>query len=111
MNKAKVTGSLRGIPRGLENWGDLGQWGKQKSVLSGTALSTLAPLGILGLFAVLSWFEQVIKAHHPTAAKFLSWIDGAVGVIIFLVFVSGIIFVVVYHLRIRAHDTPKTLSR
>jgi len=105
--KAKVTGSIRGMPKGVVNWGDLQEWSEQKSRLGG-----LKPLGVIIAVAFLwSWAKSLIAPHYPTINKFGEWVFNAIAVLGGLVFVSMLLFLIVYSLRVQSRSTPKSLSR
>jgi hypothetical protein len=106
-DKAKLTGSIRGIPKGVENWGDLQEWSQQKSKLSGL----LFPLGAFVLLGILSWVKDLIAPHFPAINKYTEWLGGAVAVLGGLLLVSVLAFIIAYSLRTRSRATPKSLSR
>jgi len=107
INNVKVTGSLRGIPRGLEDWGDLQEWSEQK-----VRFSVAAPqLIIMAVLIAFAWIRGLTVAHYPTAAKYFDWMLSAFGLFVALVIVSVIAFLVYYSFRTRARITPKALSR
>ncbi len=59
--KAKVTGSIRGIPKGVENWGGLQEWSEQKSRFSG-----LVPMAVfVAVISVLSLVKTRLPCTIP----------------------------------------------
>src|SRR6267142_1742871 len=107
IGKAKVTGSIRGIPKGVENWGDLQEWSEQKS-----RLGALKPLGVIVAVAfLLNWAKSLIAPHYPTVNKFGEWLGIAIALLGGLLFVSVLFFLIVYSLRAQSRSTPKSLSR
>jgi hypothetical protein len=105
--KAKVTGSIRGIPGGLENWGDLQEWSEQKSRFSG--------LGYLALFVavifILSWVKDQIARYYPAINKVSEWLALAGAALVGLIVLSAVLFAIVDTVRTRSRATPKSLSR
>jgi hypothetical protein len=107
MNKAKLTGSLRGIPEGLENWGDLASWGDQKIKLSG-----FTPLAVvIAVMLAFDWIKSLVVAHHPAATKYFDWVVAALFLGIVLLAASAVTMVVVFVVRARSRIAPKALSR
>jgi hypothetical protein len=106
-NKSKVLGSLRGIPNGVENWGDLQEWSSHKS----RGLGLLVPLGVPAIFLILIWLKSLIAPHYPAINVISVWMIGILGGIVVLLMLSGVIFMMVYTLRTRSRMTPKSLSR
>jgi len=68
--KAKVTGSIRGISKGVKNWGDLQEWSEQKSRFSGLGYLVLLD----AIVATLSWIEDKIDHYHPAINKYTGWL-------------------------------------
>ena len=109
--KAKVTGSIRGIPKGLENWGGLQEWSEQKSRLSELRSLALVGFGLPAIFLILTWLKNLIAAHYPPINKYTQWLFGAVLVFGGLLFLAAFLFLIAYSLRTRSRTTPKSLSR
>jgi hypothetical protein len=105
--KAKVTGSIRGMPKGVENWGDLQEWSEQKSRFSG--------LGFLAVFVailfILGWIKDKIAAYYPAINKYTEWLLAVVVVMFLLSVISAVLFSIARSLRTRSRATPKSLSR
>jgi hypothetical protein len=107
MNKAKVAGSIRGIPRGLEDWGDLQEWSEQKRRFSG-----LVPMLILLATGIaFSLIKDFVVSRYPATTKYFDWMFGAFGLLVGLVMISAIVFVIIHSFRAKSRATPKTLSR
>jgi len=106
-DKSKVLGSLRGIPSGVENWGDLQEWSSHKS----RGLGLLVPLGIPAVFLLLVWLKGLIAPHYPAINVISAWVVGVFGAVVLLVMLSATIFMIVYTLWTRSRVTPKSLSR
>ena len=105
--KAKVTGSIRGLPKGVENWGDLQEWSEQKSRFSG-----LRPLALfVAVLFILSLIKDKIAQYYPAINKYTGWLANAVAVLGGLIFFSIFVFVIAYSLHARSRATPKSLSR
>jgi hypothetical protein len=108
MGSVKVRGSLRGIPRGLENWGDLQEWSQQKSQIS----NALAPLLFLAAVCIpLYWIKYLTVSHYPAATKYFDWIGAALGLITVVVMFLGVITLLVHLILAQSRTTPKSLSR
>jgi hypothetical protein len=106
-SKAKVTGSIRGIPKGVENWGDLQEWSEQKSRFSG-----LGPFALLlAVLSVLSLAKNAIAPHYPAINKYAEWLLEAAVAFVMLIFFCLILFLIGYSLHTRSRATPKSLSR
>ena len=104
---AKVTGSLRGIPRGLENWGDLKEWSEQKS-----RFSNLIPmLTFAVVVGVISWIRSLVVTHYPAATKWFEWMLGAFLSFWVLTVVIGVGVFVIHSFRAGSRAAPKRLSR
>jgi hypothetical protein len=105
--KAKMTGSIRGIPKGVENWGDLQEWSEQKSRVSG-----LRPLALLvAVLFFLTWIKDKIAQYYPVINKYSQWLVNAIAALGILIFFSLFVFVIAYSLHARSRATPKSLSR
>jgi hypothetical protein len=107
MGSVKVKGSVRGIPRGVENWGDLQEWSQQKRQIS----NALAPLLVLAVCIPLYWIKNLIVNHHPSAIKYFDWILSAFGLVVFLVILFGIVSLIVFLFVAQSRTTPNSLSR
>jgi hypothetical protein len=110
-DKSKVIGSIRGIPKGVENWGDLHEWNEQKSRLA-NSVSGLLPLGAIIVVAlVYNWVKDPLSHRLPVLAKLVLWAGQLVGALLTVLIVSIPIFIVYYSLRTRSRTIPKSLSR
>jgi hypothetical protein len=105
--KAKLTGSIRGIPKGVENWGDLQEWSEQKSRFSG--LGNL--VGFVAALAGLNLAKGAIAPHYPAINKYSEWLLEAGAALMMLIFFCVILFLIGYSLHTRSRATPKSLSR
>ncbi len=105
-----VTGSVRGISRGVENWGYLQGWEEQKSRLTGTFNGLLIWGALIATLISFSWLEDTVAPRHPALALLMERI--IVGAISLVALFIGLVIVVVtvYSLRTRARRAPKTLS-
>jgi hypothetical protein len=106
-DKAKVTGSIRGIPKGVENWGDLQEWSEQKSRI-GEFRFIAVFIAVLLLF---SWIKGLIAPHYPAINKYTEWLGNVFAILAGLLIVSVVLFIIIYSLRARSRSTPKSLSR
>jgi hypothetical protein len=107
MKKGKVTGSLRGIPRGVEYWGDLQEWSDRKS-----QFSEFIPLGIfLAILIPIFWFGSFLVKRHASLAVYFNEFD----VVAILLFFAGIFASSIREisriLRAGSRATPKAVSR
>jgi hypothetical protein len=105
--KTKVTGSIRGIPKGVENWGDLQEWSEQESRFSSLGYLAL----FVAIFLILSWIKDKIARYYPAINKYTDWLVAAAVVVCGLFILSLILFGIGYSLRTRSRVTPKSLSR
>src|SRR5271154_4018409 len=79
---ARVTGSLRGIPRGLENWGDLEEWVVRKNRLIRILSESIPQLLLLVVVALgLKWSSALLTTHFPATAKYFPLFQGRSKVI------------------------------
>jgi len=108
-DKAKVTGSIRGIPKGAENWGDLQEWSEQKSRLSNSGLGYIALFLAVSVF--LSWVKDLLAVRYPAVNRYTQWLLGAAAALGALLFLSVLVFIIAYTLHTRSRATPKSLSR
>lgn len=112
-NTARLTGSIKGISKGVEDWGDLQDWSEQKSRLANSlaGLAGLLPIGaviVIGL--VFNWVEDLSSHRLPVLAKLMSWTGQLVEVLLTVLIVFIPIFIVYYSLRTRSRTIPKSLS-
>jgi hypothetical protein len=105
--KAKLTGSIRGIPKGVENWGDLQEWSEQKSRIGNLKFAGV----LIAVVTLFSWAKGLLAAHYPAINKYTDWFGPALGVLAVFLIVSLFLFIVVYTVRARLRSTPKSLSR
>jgi len=104
--RPRITGSLRGIPKGVENWGTLWNWEKGKSPLdelrrSLTALGAIVTVGGMAIFLV-----NYLRKAHPNAMSILDLaFNVAMSAIIGGVFLVFIILLWVGQVR----RSPKSL--
>jgi hypothetical protein len=105
--KAKVTGSIRGIAKGVEDWGGLQEWSEQKSRVSGLGHTAMFAGGLV----VLTVAKNAIARHYPAINKYTDWLFGAAVALVLLLVFCGILFAIAYSLRTRSRATPKSLSR
>lgn len=114
-NTARVTGSIKGISKGVEDWGDLQEWSEQKSRLANSlaSLAGLLPVGIIVVVGLLfNRLKEDLSSHHlPVLAKLMSWTGQLFGALLTVLVVSIPIFIVYYSLRTRSRTIPKSLSR
>src|SRR5258708_1693104 len=110
-DKAKVSGSIRGIPKGVENWGDLQEWSEQKSRLSSTGLQVSVPFVFGVALIILTWIKNRLAMVYPGINKYTDWLIRAVGVLFGIALLSLFVFVIYYSLHARSRATPKSLSR
>jgi hypothetical protein len=106
-SKLTMTGSLMGIPRGVENWGDLQEWSDQKSRMGNLKHAA----GLVVVLLLLAWSKDLIAQHYPTINKYTDWFVDAVVILGMLLIGSVVLFVIAYSFRARSRSTPKTLSR
>ncbi len=105
--KARVTGSIRGIPKGVENWGDLQEWSEQKSRFSDLRYVAF----FVAIFFILNWLKDLVAVHYPAINKYTQWLAGAAAVLVGLFFLAVFVFIIAYSVRTRSRATPKSLSR
>jgi len=105
--KAKVTGSIRGLPKGVENWGDLQEWSERKSRFSGLWYVVL----FAAVVSILNWTKDWIARYHPAIDKYTGWLGGAFAALVALFLLSLFLSFIVQSLRLRSRATPKSLSR
>ncbi len=105
--KAKVTGSIRGIPKGVENWGDLQEWSEQKSRFSGLRYMAF----LVAILLTLNWLKNLAAPHYPPINKYAEWFVDAIAVLGGLLFLAVFVFIIAYSVHIRSRATPKSLSR
>jgi len=105
--KAKLTGSIRGIAKGVEYWGDLLEWSEQKSRFSSLRHMALFVAAVV----VLSLMKDVIARHYPATVKYGEWLAAAAIALVLLIFLGAFLFGVAYSLHTRSRATPKSLSR
>jgi hypothetical protein len=110
-DKAKLTGSIRGIPKGVENWGDLREWSEQKSRLFNSGSGLLIPFACVILLMILTWVKSLIAPHFPAINRFTEWLAGAFAVLGVLLFLFLFLFVLAHSIHTRSRATPKSLSR
>jgi hypothetical protein len=108
-DRAKVTGSIRGIPKGVENWGDLQEWSNQKAQLSNRGFGFVA-LAVI-VISVLTWIKDQIAPRYPAINRYTQWLAGAFGILAVLFVLSIFGFLVTHIVRTRSRATPKSLSR
>jgi hypothetical protein len=108
MGSVKVKGSVRGVPRGLENWGDLQEWSQQKSKIS----NALAPLLFLAAVCIpLYWIKHSIVSHYPAATKYFDMIGaGFVVLMVVLMFLAAVSLLASLFIA-QSRTTPDSLSR
>jgi hypothetical protein len=109
--KAKVTGSLRGISRGVESWGDLQEWDEQKSRLASSSSGLVGPGAFMVVVLLFGWLRNMAGRKHPSIAAVMDLIATGFGLLIAVFFISIVGFIVIYSLRARSRATPKALSR
>src|SRR6266436_2020496 len=106
-NETKVTGSIRGIPKGVENWGGLQEWSEQKSRFSG--FGYLA--GFVAFILFLTWVKDRIAAHYPAINKYTDWLAAAGALFGVLMIFSMFVYSIARSFRAGARAIPKSLSR
>ena len=110
-NTARLTGSIKGISKGAEDWGDLQEWSQQKSQLAISASGLVGVGAIIVIALVFNWVKDLLSHRLPVLAKLMFWAGQLVEVLVTLLFVSIPIFIVYYSLRTRLRTIPKSLSR
>jgi hypothetical protein len=106
--KAKVTGSIRGIAKGVEDWGDLQEWSQHKSQLANLAFSTM-PIVVVVL--LLNWIRGRLGVRYPFINKFADWLGNAFVGFVALLFLAGFVFLIYHSFHTRSRATPKSLTR
>jgi hypothetical protein len=108
--KAIVTGSLKGIPKGVEDWGDLQEWSAGKSYLN-----QFTPVAVFyGVILLMALLGKSLVSKYPFIAKLGNWLGYALGVLLLIAVVAGAFHVSVKFfkfLRAGSRSTPKSLSR
>jgi hypothetical protein len=113
-NTARLTGSIKGISKGVEDWGDLQEWSEQKSRLANSLAGLLGLLPVGAIIIIGLVFNRVkdLSSHRlPVLAKLMSWTGQLFGALLTVLIVSIPIFIVYYSLRTRSRTIPKSLSR
>jgi hypothetical protein len=108
--KAKVTGSLKGIPKGVEDWGDLQEWSMGKSYLN-----QFIPLGVsYAVIALVILLGKSLVSKYPFIAKLGNWLAIVFGGLVLIGVAAGAFHVSVKFFkffRAGSRSTPKSLSR
>jgi hypothetical protein len=107
IGKTKVTGSIRGMPKGVQNWGDLQEWTEQKSKIGNLRYAAT----FVAILLLLTWVKDLIAAHYPAINKFTEWLSYAFAILAGLFVSCLVLFTIGYSLRARSRSTPKSLSR
>jgi hypothetical protein len=108
---ASVRGSIRGIPKGAENWGYLSDWGRRKTAGWESAAASATILGPLGLALILHWLQNVAAPKHPTLASIFGILGFAILCAVAGLFVIAILFALGFTARSFWRRLPKSLSR
>lgn len=105
-NTAKLTGSIKGVAKGAEDWGNLTLW-EEKKDFRPVGYTVMA--GAIVIF--LTWLKDRIAPKYPivnTVSNVLGRVVGfAVAVMLVAVIATGIYFAV----QTRSRTIPKSLSR
>jgi hypothetical protein len=109
--KANVTGSVRGIPKGAENWGDLSDWERQKSSLSEIRTAFVIPAAFLVLLLLLKWLQNILAKNHPALASAIGSAPLYFLTLVGALFCLAILFAFGYTVLSYWHSLPKSLSR
>jgi hypothetical protein len=105
-----VKGSIRGFPKGVEDWGYLSDWQRQPSRWEG-AIGTATVVGPIILAFTMDWLQKTIAPRHPTLASIVRYVFVAIVLVYAGLFVAAILFAVGTVARDRWRRLPKSLSR
>jgi hypothetical protein len=108
---ANITGSVRGIPKGAENWGYLSDWERPNHSFSQQMASVAFPFAPLVLALMLEWLRRILAKNHPAAASLIGYIALGVVVTVFGLFGLALLFGFGYIARSFWRRLPKSLSR
>jgi hypothetical protein len=107
-NTAKLTGSIKGIAKGVEDWGDLTLWEEQRS-------RSLKPLAyIIGSGVVLlliSWLKDRMAPKYPILNTISNWVGAVFVLLILLLMLTAVIAFLYQTIQTRSRTIPKSLSR
>jgi hypothetical protein len=108
--KAKVTGSLKGIPKGVEDWGGLQEWREGKSYLN---QFTPLILTYATIFLMILLGKSLVS-KYPFIAKLGDWLAYVFGGLALIGVAIGVFYVFVKFFkffRAGSRSAPKSLSR
>ena len=108
--KARVTGSVRGIPKGVSNWGGLLNWETQKS-----SVSDVWPIVIMMAIFLIplllgQWLQSILTKKHPTAASAIGYASYSPLVLFGIVLCVAAILALGYTVRTFWRRLPISLS-
>jgi hypothetical protein len=107
-NTARLTGSIKGVAKGVEDWGHLRVWDEERS-------TSLKPFGyMMGIGVVLLlllWLKDRLAPQYPFLNTIYEWVGAAFLFVILLVFLIAISAGLYLAVQTRSRTIPKTLSR
>jgi len=111
IGRLNIGGSVRGIPKGVENWGYLSDWDSQgPSRLQAAAFSAIIA-GPIILAVILDWLQKTLAPRHAAIASVIGYVLVGLVSAIAALFISAILFAVISTASSRWRRLPKSLSR
>lgn len=105
-NTAKLTGSIKGVAKGVEDWGNLRLWEEQRSKKPVAYMVGL----ILVLFLLLR-LKDHLALRYPVVNTISDWVGTAFVLVFSLMLLIAISVALYQAVQTRARTIPKPLSR
>ena len=105
-NTAKLTGSIKGVAKGIEDWGNLKLWEEQRSR---TPLAYIVGTGVILLLLV--WLKDRLAPKYPVLNTISDWVGTAFVSVFLLMFLTATSVALYQAVQTRSRTIPKSLSR
>ena len=107
-NTAKLTGSIKGVAKGVEDWGNLRLWEEEQS-RNLKPIAYMVGAGLVLLF--LAWLKELLAPKYPILNTISDWVGTVFGFLFFLMVLIGISAALYQAVQTRSRTIPKSLSR